>query len=119
ASVDTYWGSTFWEYVGLFIFGIVLFALIPRYRREFLNLIKSRSKYIIPLNLNSELLTTLGNLIITFTTLIAPLALVLLVASLQPVFVFIFGAMITFLFPKIAQENLSKIALIQKITAIA
>jgi hypothetical protein len=49
--------------------------------------------------------------------LLAPIAIVSVVSSTQPLFLFIFGALITIFLPAIAQEDVSKPVITQKVIA--
>jgi len=110
--------STFWEQVGLFLFGIVLFVFFKNYRTSFVYLLKTQGKKILSLNLGSETASLIGNLATNFALILAPVALVLTVNGFQPLFVFIIGVLLAWLFPKICQEKLSKKHLIQKMISI-
>mgnify|MGYP001616493736 CR=1 FL=1 len=114
-----FWTAVFWEHLGLFLVGFFLFVFIERYRREFLGMIKENSTAIFSLNLTSEITTIVGNIATAGALVLAPVALVQTVSSLQPLFVFIFGALITLYLPKIGQEDLSRATIIQKVLALA
>ena len=116
---EDFWVSTFWEHVGLIIFGAVLFVFVGRYREEFMKLLRTNSRWILSLNLGSEILTFVGNIITTFVALSVPIALVLVVSSYQPGFVFVIGVLLTLLFPRIAQEKITRRDILQKVCAIA
>lgn len=116
---ENFWVSVFWEHIGLVILGIFLFVGFKKYRKGFLDILKSNSGPIISLNIGSEALTIVGNIIMNYALLLAPLAMVLLISSYQPVFVFAIGIALTFFLPKIHQEKMGRVELIQKIVAIA
>lgn len=116
---ENFWVSVFWEHIGLVIVGIILLVCFKTYRRGFLDILKSNSGPIISLNIGSEALTIVGNIIMNYALLLAPLAMVLLISSYQPVFVFLIGVALTFLLPKIHTEKMGKVELVQKIIAIA
>lgn len=110
--------STFWEQVGLLSLGIVLFVFFKNYRISFIHLLKTQGQKILTLNVGSELATIVGNLATNFALIIAPVALVLTVNGFQPLLVFVYGVLLTWLFPKFCQEKLSKKHLIQKTISI-
>lgn len=110
--------STFWEQIGLLFFGMILFVFFREYRVNFIFLLRTQGKKILTLNLGSELMTIIGNLVTNFILLIAPVTLVLVVNGFQPLFVFVYGVIFTWLFPKFCQEKLSKKHLVQKIISI-
>jgi hypothetical protein len=49
-----------------------------------------------------------------YATLLAPVALVLVVNSFQPLFVFTLGIVLTLLFPRVATESLGRMKMLQK-----
>jgi drug/metabolite transporter (DMT)-like permease len=110
--------ASFWEQIGLVILGLILFVCFKNYRISFFHLLKTQGKKISALNLGSESLTIIGNLATNFALIIAPVALVLTVNGFQPLFVFLFGLLLTILFPGFYSEKLSKKHLVQKIISI-
>jgi len=115
---EDFWVSTFWSYIGLALFGIMLFVFFRKYREGFLEAWRSNSKKIIGLNLLNETLTVIGNVTFTLAYLAAPVALVLLFNSYQPVFVFIIGILLTIFLPKIATEKIKLKHILQKVLVI-
>lgn len=109
-----FWISTFWSLVGKVLIGIVFFTFISSYRKQFLNLLKKAKAKILYLNSINETITILADSTSQYAILLAPVVLVLLVNSFQPLFVFIIGIAITLFFPKIGRESMSKSVLIQK-----
>jgi drug/metabolite transporter (DMT)-like permease len=114
---SSYIATFFWHHVGLLLIGLTL-NLKKEYRNDFVDLFKNNGMAILGLNIGSELLTLLGNTLVTFAMLSAPIALVMVVTSTHPVFVFLFGIAITLILPKLGREKLSRIHLSQKIFAI-
>lgn len=115
---DTFWVSAFWQYAGLTLFGIFTFFLSKNFREEFLKMIKGHNLNILSLNVVSETLYIMGNLANNFATLLAPVAIVLVVSSYQPLFVFIGGIFLTIFLPKIITEKISKKHFIHKLISI-
>lgn len=113
-----FWTSIFWQHIGLGIFGLFLLVFFPTWRRDFVELIRTNSKKMFFLNAGSETISILGNLVFSFATLLAPIALVMLVNAYQPVFVFIIGIILTIFFPHISTEKISKKHLIHRSAAI-
>lgn len=110
--------SSFWEYVGALIVGILFYIFIKNYRESFLRLLRTQGKKIISLNIGSESLTIIGNIATNFALIIAPVALVLTVSGVQPLFVFLIGIFLTTFFPRIYTERLSRKHVIQKVISI-
>ena len=73
---------------------------------------------IFSLNVVGEILYIIGNLANNFATLLAPVAVVLVVSSYQPLFVFIIGIVLTIFLPHISMEKISTKHLLHKIISI-
>ena len=58
------------------------------------------------------------SLFVAFTYLLAPIGLVLLTESFQPIFVFMLGIFFTFFIPKVATEKIYARHILQKVLAI-
>lgn len=116
---ENYWATVFWSSTGDSIMGLFFLLFIGNYRKQFLHLFKTNATALIGINVFNEVITLVGQLLFRYAILLAPLALVQTVNGFQPFFVFIIGAALTLFFPKIAQENLSKKIMIQKLIAIA
>ena len=115
---DRFWISSFWEYFGLGVFGMFIYIYVPKYRREFSYMNKMGGKKIFALNTASELLTVVGNLLTNYAILLAPIAMVYLVGSIQPAIVLLLVIIGTKFFPKIIAEKIHHQVLIPKIIAI-
>ena len=115
---ETFWVSSFWNYIGYAIVGSFLLTFIKSYRKQFLKVIHRNKLSILTVNSFNEILFIIGALGMTFASLLAPLALVLVVDGLQPFFVLVYGIIITLFLPKLGEESLLKKDLIQKIIAI-
>ena len=113
-----FWISTFWTLVGKVLIGIVFLAFVSHYRREFSALLKKAKGKILGLNSMNETLTIVADMVTQYATLLAPVALVLMVNGFQPLFVFVIGLGLTLFFPHISQEKIQKKYLAQKIVAI-
>jgi len=116
---NNFWVSSFWEYVGLGFFGILIYLFIPKYRNEFILMNQEGGKKIFTLNTASEILTIIGNLLTNYALLLAPVAMVYLVSSFQPAIVLFMTLLATKFFPNIAKENLAERILLPKVIAIA
>jgi drug/metabolite transporter (DMT)-like permease len=114
---ENFWASCFWESLGVSLFGIILF-FIPAYRRQFLNVFSSGSKSFVPILVLNEALNIGAKLLTNFATLLAPIVFVNLVAGIQPFFVFLYGVVLTKLFPTAIHEDISRKTIIQKCIAM-
>jgi drug/metabolite transporter (DMT)-like permease len=110
--------SLFWDLLGKFLFGVVLFFCVRSYREAFFNLLAHNKMTIISLNAINEVIALVGEAALVLAVLYAPVALVQSVGGLQPAFVFVLGIVITLLFPKFGKESLERKLLIQKIVGI-
>jgi len=111
--------SLFWEHLMLALAGVVIFLTIRSYRKHFMEAIKSNSGRILGLNFANESLYMLGNMAFAFAYLLAPVALVLLTESYQPLFVLAIGVFLTLFFPHLTNEKIHLKHLGQKLLAIA
>lgn len=113
-----FWVSSFWEYFGLGIFGLIIYIFIPKYRSEFHHMRKIGGIKILSVNIISEFMSIVGNLMTNFALLLAPVTMVYLVSSFQPAIVLILTILGTKFLPHIITENISRRVLIPKIIAI-
>lgn len=116
---ENLWQSLFWENIGLGLFGMLILIFKSKYRRNFMLMIKNNSKNILSLNILNELLYIGGNFLFAYAYLLAPVALVLLVNSYQPFFVFAIGVFLTIFFPHLGTEKIHLKHIFQKILALS
>lgn len=115
---DGFWQGFFWQNVGLFIFGIILFISNKSRRRDFLYLLRHKNTKLLSVNILSEILTLVGNGFYNFSILLAPIALVMVTNAYQSVMVFIEGLLLSFFFPHIIKEKISFKHLVHKTISI-
>ncbi len=115
---NNFWISSFWEYLGLGISGLLLYMFVPKHRAEFMHMNKQGGKKIFAVNVISELMTISGNLLTNFALLLAPVTMVYLVGSFQPAIVLFLTMLGTKFFPHIIKEDMSAKVLFPKIIAI-
>ena len=115
---ENLWRSLFWEHLMLALSGVGIFILIRSYRHSFLTAMHINSKRVLSLNFLNEGLYISGNIAVAVAYLLAPVGLVLLTQSFQPVFVLAIGAFLTVYFPTIAAEKMHAKHVWQKIIAI-
>jgi drug/metabolite transporter (DMT)-like permease len=97
ASLDSFLAASFWQYGGLLLLGIFFFVAIPQYRKSFLLVFKKRGASFYAMNLVNETLFIGGSLVANYAALLAPIALVSLFGSFQPLFVLLIGVAITYI----------------------
>jgi drug/metabolite transporter (DMT)-like permease len=111
--------SLFWGFAGQVVAGLTFLVCAPSYRRDVLDLFKQRKFAAAGLIALSEALFSVSEAITLYATLLAPVALVLLVNSFQPLFVFALGVVLTLVFPRVAKESLGRQKVLQKGAGIA
>jgi drug/metabolite transporter (DMT)-like permease len=109
-----FWISLFWGFVGQVMAGLTLLVCVPSYRRGFLGLFKQQKFAVVGLIALSRTLFSVSEAITLYATLLAPVALVLLVNSFQPLFVFVLGIVLTLFLPRVAKESLGRTKMLQK-----
>lgn len=113
-----FWVSSFWEYLGLGLSGLFIFIFVPKFRREFMYMNRKGGPKILALNTFSESIASIGNSLTSFAFLLAPITMVYLVGSFQPVITLFLTILGTKFFPKIITESLHRKVLIPKALAI-
>ncbi|MFA6301046.1 MAG: EamA family transporter [Candidatus Paceibacterota bacterium] len=115
---SSFWTSIFWENFGLFITGLFIFIFIKNYRKRFLWVFKENKGKIMTLNITAEILVLISNLCVQFALIMAPVALVSLADSYQPIFVLFWAFLFYFVSPKIFEEKIKRKNLIKEIVSI-
>ena len=110
--------SLFWEHLMLTLVGVLIFVSIRSYRSHFLEAIKVNSRGILGLNFANETIYMVGNIVTGFAYLLAPVALILLGESYQPLFALAIGIFLTLFFPKLTAEKITAVHLWQKGMAV-
>lgn len=109
---DQFW-TTFWAYTGEAIFGAGLIA-VPAYSRQFRALLRTNTGAVLSVNASNELINLGGSLGVRYALLLAPLAIVQAIGSTTTLLVFLFGIVLTLLFPALGREDMSPRNLLQK-----
>ncbi len=116
---ENFWGSVFYEEIGVMLAGLFLFAFMKNYRNQFIIILKKNRVSVISINGFNELVNIGAKLLVNYASLLAPIALITVANGLQPFFVFLYGIVLTLLFPSFAKETLEKKYIAQKLSAIA
>ena len=111
--------SLFWEHLMLALVGVLIFLCIRSYRRHFIEAVRVNSRNILGLNAANETIYMVGNIVTGFAYMLAPIALILLGETYQPLFALAIGIFLTLFFPKITAEKIEAKHLWQKGIAIA
>jgi drug/metabolite transporter (DMT)-like permease len=108
-----FWISLFWGFVGQVMAGLIMFVCVPGYRRDCIELFTQQKVAAVGLIGLSKVLFSVSEAVTLCATLLSPVALVLLVNSFQPLFVFILGIALTLLLPRVARESLDRPKMLQ------
>jgi len=115
---ETFWVTSFWETIGIFLSTIPLFA-VKSYRTQFAKVIKSNGPKVLLITTGSELLVAAGRLALNLATLLVPISLVYFVDSgFSPFFVLVYGIVLTRLFPRFVKEKIDRVSIAKKLIAI-
>jgi uncharacterized membrane protein len=109
-----FWVALFWGFVGQVTAGLTLLGCVPSYRRGFVDLFKQQKLAGLGLIALSKSLVSVSEAVTLYATLLAPVALVLLVNSFQLLFVFVLGIVLTLFLPRVARESLGRMKMLQK-----
>lgn len=90
-----FWEAQFWQYIGLGFAGLIIFLFIKQLRIDFIAKIKTSGLSIFSLNIGSEILTVIGNLLINAAILIAPAAIIYTFVSFQALYVFLLSIILS------------------------
>src|SRR4029077_17472280 len=101
---SSFWGTTFWTFVGEAIFGMGILFMPGRWR-QFVHLFARNPAAMLGVNAANELINLGGGLSVRYASLLAPVALVSAVASTTTLFVFLFGILLTVFFPALGRED--------------
>jgi drug/metabolite transporter (DMT)-like permease len=109
-----FWVSLFWGFVGQVLAGLTLLVCVPSYRRDFLGFFKQQKVAVVGLIALSRVLVSVSEAVTLYATLLAPVPLIFLVNSFQPLFVFTFGIVLTLFLPRVGKESLGRMKMLQK-----
>ena len=96
-----FWSGIFWQYVGVGIVGFITFVTVGPYRKEAIRMLTKRKGTTLIATFAAEFMNMLALLATNAAILVAPVAIVLSISSIQPVFVMLEGILLASLFPKI------------------
>ena len=95
-----FWTAMFWQYLGIGMVGFLLFFGVAPYRKQTIDMITKKSLNSLGLTGLAEVMNIVALMATNAAILLAPVALVLSISSIQPVFVLIEAYIITAFFPK-------------------
>ena len=114
---SSYNSCAFWYQIGLLLIGTLLIG-IKSYRTTFIKAVKNNGKTYLSLNIINEVLNLIANFLVNFATITIPIALANVLNGFQGAFVFLLGIIGMRFLPKYFKENLSKKAVLQKVSCI-
>jgi drug/metabolite transporter (DMT)-like permease len=113
---DEYWTTTFWNFAGQILFGVIL-MLIASNRQQFRKMMHENTGAVLSVNGANELINLGGNLGVRYSLIFLPLGIVQAISSTTPFFVLFFGVVLSLFFPEIGREDIGLANLMQKIIA--
>jgi drug/metabolite transporter (DMT)-like permease len=114
---DDFWTTTFWNFGGQALFGVIL-MLVAANRRQFAEMMRANTNAVLSMNGMNELINLGGNIGMRYALLFAPLGIVQAISSTTPFFVLFFGVILSLFFPSLGREEISFVGLVQKFIAI-
>ena len=114
---ESLWRALFWEHLILFFVGLVLLTFAPKTRNELRHATRRNPGWIISINLTSEFLYILANVVSAFPLLMVQVAAVHLVQAFQPVWVFLISLLLWRV--GVSREEQSRGEFVQKTFATA
>ena len=102
AEQTPFWTAILWQYIGIGVVGFLLFTAIPPYRKQTLYMLRRNT---LGLTVLAECMNVVALLATNAAILLAPVAIVLSISSVQPIFVLLEGFVIVALFPKLLSER--------------
>ena len=99
-----FWTTTFWLFAGEALFGAAL-LLVPSYRTQSMALLRANTAALLSINASNELINLGGALGNRYALLFAPLSLVQAIGSTTTLFVFVFGIVLSLVYPSLGRED--------------
>ena len=115
---ENFWVTSFWEYAGFVLIGICMLIGVKTYRRDFIGVLRRSERATLGMVTLNEGLSIAAKTATNIASLVAPLALVSIVHGLQPLFVLLYGVLLTIYLPRYGSERLSVGVIIQKLAAL-
>ncbi len=114
-----YWGTAFWMSMGSFATGVVIWAVVPSYRRDFHAFLGRRDVFGIALNFVNEIADNVAILAFYGAVLLSPsTALVQSSMAYQPLFVLLIGFLAARFGSKFHAERLRGVGLLTRVVGI-
>jgi drug/metabolite transporter (DMT)-like permease len=115
---EHFWVSSFWEYAGFALVGALMLIFVKTYRLEFIALLRQSKFNVLGLVALNETASLAAKTATNVASLMVPLALISTVNGLQPLFVLVYGVLLTLYLPRYGQERLGVTIVFQKVAAM-
>jgi hypothetical protein len=115
---EEFWVSSFWEYTGFALVGACLLFGVRQYREEVRASLRDGGWRLVRLVSLNEAIGVSAKMATNLASLLAPLALIATVHSLQPLFAFAYAVLLTRYAPRYGHEQLSRAIIAQRLLAI-
>ncbi len=113
-----FWQNAFWQHIGLFIGGLLVFLVATSYRKDFIACIKQNGIGVMGWALLSDVIGLGGRISFYYATLFAPLAIVTTLTSFQPVFTLVYGILLSRFIKSYKEKKQSLTQVVQEASAI-
>lgn len=113
------WQSIFWRSFGMISAGIFVIITITNAKSDFINFVREHTIAGLGLNSVNELLTLAGDTLFAIAILFAPIALIQVTESYQPIFIILITLLLARFGLTSVQESYSKYEIIRKGAGIA
>lgn len=114
---ESFWITIAYQFLGIAL-GALLLMAVPKYRRMVFRDAKFAGLQIWGLLTLNEIIALTAQSALGFAYLLAPVALVSVIGSTQPLFVMIYGIILSVWFPHIVKEDIQKSTILVKLAAI-
>lgn len=115
---EDFWTTSFWEYVGFLSVAVVSLVFVKSFRNDFVCVFRENRFRVLGLVGVNEFVSIGAKTATNVASLTAPLALISTVHGFQPFFVLCYGVFLTLVFPRHVSEDLTRAAILQKVTAV-
>jgi len=113
-----FWQNIFWQHIGLFVGGVILFSFIKKYRNDFIDCIRSSGARVLVWSSASGIVGLGGRISFYYATLFAPLAIVTTLTSFQPAFSLLFGLILARFIKSYKDKKPTRQQLTQEVVSI-
>lgn len=114
---ESFWETIAYQFLGISL-GALLLLTVPKYKERVFHDAKHAGPKIWGLLTLNYMFALIAQASLGFAYLLAPVALVSVIGSTQPLFVLIYGVILSIWFPHIIKEDLQKSTILVKLAAI-